>query len=386
MNQLGYGYFKKEERAVKKLFLIPLIIVLAASLVFGGCDKPTTPAEPTTPAPAPMEVLFNDAQWSPTSPPGLLFKWFTDEVTKRTDGRLVFTHVGSNSLTKPGEEIDAIQSGLVDVGNTCVVYHPGALSLNTGFMRTVPFGINDLPTGMELAYKMYYEEPSPLVDEYANLGLTFLFVTIDSAYVIESKTPIMKLEDLDGQKVACLGKYGPMWLKAVGATSVALPVGERPTAIQTGVVEAAATPLEISFPFKLFEFAPNIIGTRWGIVTGNPISWNTEKFNALPADIQSIIIETGKEAFMHNLEIVEAWEADALKTIAEAGATIHPDFSDADIATWAGLISEQYGDPVAGWVKDAEEKGTVGAAEVAEKWLRLQKEAGHEFPIEWKAK
>jgi len=289
-------------------------------------------------------------------------------------------------LTKPGEEIAALQSGIIDVGNATVVYHPGTLALNNGFMRCVPFGINDLEKGIQLAYKMYYEKPSPLVDEFAKVGLKFLAITIDSAYVIEAKRPITTLADLDGEKMACLGKYGPMWLKAAGTTSVALPVGARPTALQTGVVDSVATPFEVSFPFKLYEFAPHMIGTRWGIVTGNPILWNMAKFNQLPPDIQKILIDTGKDAFMQNLKIVNAWHTGAMLTMIKAGVSIYLDFSDADVAKWADLIYEEYADPVAKWVKDNEAKGKMGAGAIAEKWLRLQKEAGHTFPENWRAR
>ncbi len=384
---------------MKRALLISVMIMLVVGLIVGGCTPPTTPPPPTPPPPTPeptpeptpplmepMTVTFNNAQWSPTSPPGMVFQWFTDTVTDRTDGLLKFNHVGSFSLTKPGEEIAALQSGLCDVGNTCVVYHPGPLGLNVGFMRCVPFGISDLSTGMDLAYQMYYEEPTALVDEYTDLGLQFLFITIDTPYVFETKEPVNTLDEFDGMKIACAGKYGPMWLQVLGATTTPTPVGDRPTSLQTGVIDASAVPLEVGFPFKLYEFAPNLRPSEWGIVTGNPISWEMEKFNELPPEVQKIVIDTGKEAFLQNLEIVEGWEADALATMEAAGVTIYPAFSDEVNAEWAALILAEYGDPVAGWVADMEGKGKMGAAEIAEKWLRLQREAGYEFPIEWQAK
>jgi TRAP-type C4-dicarboxylate transport system substrate-binding protein len=97
-----------------------------------------------------------------------------------------------------------------------------------------------------------------------------------------------------------------------------MPIGDRPTALQTGVIDGAAHPFEISYPFKLYEFAPNMIQTGWGAVTGNPISWNLAKWNKLPKDIQDIIIQTGKEAFMQNAIETENWYKGALETRAKA--------------------------------------------------------------------
>ena len=172
------------------------------------------------------------------------------------------------------------------------------------------------------------------------------------------------------------------WLTAAGAAVAGMPVGDRPSALQTGVIEAVATPFSISFPFKLYEFAPHMIQSGWGAVTGNPISWNMDKFNELPADIQNIVIETGKEAFLVQIGQQEEWIDGALATAKEAGQIIHPEFSDEEKAKWADLL----GEPVADWVKGAEEKGITGSDVVVAKYIELCEAAGHKFPKEWKLK
>jgi TRAP-type C4-dicarboxylate transport system substrate-binding protein len=331
-----------------------------------------------------MKVKFNYGQFGPEDTPGLMFRWFADTVTERTKGRLVFEHIYSFALTKPGEEIVALQSGLCDVGNTCVVYHPVDLYINCGFPRAVPWAVNEVRLGTEIMYKLYYEVPETakiLSDEFAKHGLKFVSMTCEGGYVIESKTPITKLDDLKGMKIACIGNQSK-WLTDAGAAVAGMPVGDRPTALQTGVIEAVATPFSISFPFKLYEFAPYMLQSEWGAVTGNPISWNMDKFNELPADIQNIIIETGREAFLVQIEQQEKWINGALATAKEAGQIVQPNLSDEEKAKWADLL----GEPVAGWVKGAEDKGITGSDTVVAKYIELSKEAGHKFPKEWKVK
>jgi len=331
----------------------------------------------------PMNLQFNNGQFGPNDVPSQTFKWFTDTVTERTNGLLTFSHLFTFALTKPGEEIAALQSGLVDVGNTCVVYHPTTLYINSGFPRAVPFAISDVRPAAEVMYKMYYEGETAkiLADEYAKQGLTFLFITVDDSYVLESKTPITTLADLKGKKVACLGSQAG-WLAAAGAAPAGMPVGDRPTALQTGVVEVSATPFEISYPFKLYEFAPYMIQTGWGAVTGNPISWNTEQFNKLPADVQKILMDTAKEAFMKNVDFTEKWYDTSLSTAKAAGQIIHTPFTAADQTAWSALL----GEPVADWVKAAESKGILGADTVVARYIQLTEESGHKFPKEWMVK
>jgi len=331
-----------------------------------------------------MHLIFNAAQFPPKSVPAQNFKWFTDKITERTNGRLTFDHVGALALTKPGEEITALQTGMVDVGAATTVYYPRKCFLNQGISRSVPFDVYDFRTGSEILYKLYFEEPTGKIlhDEYAAEGLTLLFVTSDFSYVIESKKPITKLDDLKGLKIGCMGLYGPSWLEDAGATALAHPIGDRPTAMQTGVLDASATPLDISFPFGIYEFGPHMINTRWGVVTGNAVLWNTEKFNKLPKDIQEIIIQTAKDAFIWNIDFSISWEERALGIMKEAGVTDHGAFSDEEIAKWAEII----GEPVAEWVAEAESIGRVGAADLMATYIRLCKEAGVKFPKEWKIK
>jgi TRAP-type C4-dicarboxylate transport system substrate-binding protein len=216
----------------------------------------------------------------------------------------------------------------------------------------------------------------------AKQGLKFLTMTVDDSYVIETKSPIETLDDLKGKKLAVLG-YEGRYFGPTGATVVGMPVGDRGTALQTGVIDGAATPWEIAFPFKLYEFAPYMIQSGFGCVTGNVIAWNMNKFNALPKDTQEIIIRAGKDAFMNNAVESENWYKTALETRAKAtGNKPYLNFSAADMAKWAGMV----GEPVADWIKDSESKGIKGADVVIGKYISLLKEAGVKLPKEWKMK
>jgi len=406
---------------VNKLFFIPLVIVLLLGLILAGCG-PSTPAPsttaapppsttakppastttaappptttaapptttaappPTTAAPQPMTLTFNGAQFGANDVPGQTYNWFCNEVTKRTNGLIKFNYVGSNSLTKPGEEITALQKGLADVGAFSMVYYPAQMYVNSGFNRAIPFDSTDVDLQTKVIYKLYYDDPTTskiLQDEFAKQGLKFLCMTVDDSYVIETKAQVVTLDDMKGKKLAVLG-YEGKFFGPTGAVVQGMPVGDRGTALQTGVIDGAATPWEISFPFRLYEFAPYMIQSGFGCVTGNGITWNTDRFNKLPKNVQDIIIQVGKDAFMNNAVVTANWYKTALDTRAKAtGNKPYLNFSADDMAKWANLV----GEPVLDWLKDAQSKNIVGAKEVITRFIALEKEAGFKFPKEFK--
>jgi TRAP-type C4-dicarboxylate transport system substrate-binding protein len=406
---------------MKRLFLIPLALVLVLGLILVGCST-STPAPTSTSAPPstttsappstttsappstttsappsattsappsttvsptvqPITLKFNGAQFSATDVPGQSYTWFCNTVTEKTKGAIKFQYVGSNSLTKPTEEITALQSGLVDVGGFSLVYYAAPFYVNAGFPRTVPFDITDVPTATKAAYDLYYTNPATvqiLTNEFSRQNLKFLYMTIDDSYVIESRDPIAALADLKGKKIAVLGSeakfFGP-----TGAVVQGMPAGDRGTALQTKVIDAGAAPFEISFAARTYEFAPNMIQSGFGCVTGNAVAWNLSKFNALPKATQDILIQAGKDAFMQNAKITSDWYITALDTRAKStGNKPYLNFSDADLTAWAGLV----GEPVADWIKAA--PASSGADVVVKAWIEAEKATGYKFPKEWK--
>jgi TRAP-type C4-dicarboxylate transport system substrate-binding protein len=407
---------------MKKLVFLSLSLILVIGLLLAGCGGSATPAPATSAAPtstsappkttsapqatsaaptgappagsspagspsAPagsipnMSLTFNGAQFSAADVPGQEYNWFCNQVTQKTNGAVKFSYVGSTSLTKPGEEITALQNGIVEVGALSLVYFPAQFYINSGFTRAVPFDITDIPTANKAAYGLYYDNAASskaLEAEFTKQGLKFLCMTIDDSYIIESKAPITKLDDLKGKKLACLGAEG-VFFKPTGATVIGMPNGDRPTALQTGVLDAGAGPYTITFTNRTFEFAPYMIQTGFGCVTGNAVAWNLNKFNALPKSLQDILVQAGKDTFMQNSTIAMNWFTGALDTRAKSsGNKPVSSFSDDDLAKWANLV----GEPVLDWIKAA--PANSGADTVASAWIAAEKAAGYKFPKEWK--
>ena len=112
-----------------------------------------------------------------------------------------------------------------------------------------------------------------------------------------------------------------------------------------------------------------MIQSGFGCVTGNAIVWNLNKFNALPKNLQDVIVQAGKDAFKNNAVLTDAWYAGALQARATAtGNKPYLNFSAADLTKWAGLL----GEPVVDWIK-AYPPGVTGGDIVVQHYIAALK-------------
>ena len=346
--------------------------LVAISLMMVGCAKPKP-----TPTMEPVTLLFDCSVYSATSPFGKVMRWFSDEVTKTTDGVITFKYTYAFSLSKPGEGLDQVASGVSDLCFTPVVYYPGALYLNN--CNLAVFGApNDLMLSWKIWDKLIYEEAPALGKEFEKYGVKLIYFAVDPPQVVESRIPITKLEDFEGKKIAASGYYLPRFFQALGATTLPTTVADRGTALQTGMLDGSVLPPNVSFPFKLHEFAPYYLEIGLGAWYCEAAFINLELFNSFPKDIQKIFVDVGREASRHYVDVM-ASELESEREARKAAGVTFNSLSDEDMKKWAELV----GEPVAECVKRGEETGFPEIGELMGKYLRLCREEGHKFPKEW---
>ena len=110
-----------------------------------------------------------------------------------------------------------------------------------------------------------------------------------------SKKEIKKLEDLKGMKIRCTGMAAKI-VQALGATPVAMPMGDTYDALSRGVVDGSMAPQEALQGWKwgeVVKFTIENFGSSYS--TGMFVVMNKEKWNSLPPDIQKIIEQINEE-------------------------------------------------------------------------------------------
>lgn len=350
-------------------------VLLAGILlgVFIAAPAPGTMAQ--TAAMKPVKLMANGADYPPTIPDNMVLQYFCKEVEKKTNNLITFRYAWSQSLTKRGEELDALNSKLADVSTITFAFYPTKLYLNN-FARSVPFVStnNEVMAGI---VKQLYEKIPSLAAEWEKSGAKLLFVNMSNTFELQSRVPIVKLSDFNGKKIVISGVEAARWFKVTGAASVTVPLPERALALQTGMIDGSVLPLDISRPFGLHQYAKHTTILGLGAWPGTGIAINKKLFDSFPKEIQEIILSAADDARNYNVQLMNGKQEEAVSEMKKAGVTFHT-LANEDRARWMGLMGNQ----PAEWSKKGEEMH-MPAKQVMDTYLALIKASGHKFPREW---
>lgn len=238
---------------------------------------------------------------------------FADLITKMSGGRLTVKVYGSGELVPAFEVFDYVSSGGAQLGHGGAYYWKGK-NAAFQFFSTVPFGLNAQEVNAWLAFgggldlwKEAYEPFGVIPMAAGNTG-----VQMAGWFNKEINT----VKDLQGLKMRIPGLGGEVLQKA-GGTPVNIPGGELFTSLQTGVIDATewVGPYN-DLAFGLHKAAKFYYYPGWhepgttleGIV-------NKKAFDALPDDLQHIVIAAAEVTNQAMLSEYTARNNTALKTL-----------------------------------------------------------------------
>jgi len=213
-------------------------------------------------------------------------------IGEMSGGRLKVKVYGANELVPPLEIFDAVASGTAEMGHTSAYYWKGKIPV-AQFFSTVPFGM----TAQEMNAWLYYGGGMELWQEvYAPHGL--IPVAAGNSGVQMGgwfNKEINEVEDLQGLKMRIPGLGGEV-LRRAGGTPVGMPGTEIFTSLQSGVIDAT----EWVGPWNdlakaLYKVAKYYYYPGWHEPgTTMECMLNKDAFEALPGDLQSIVMTACK--------------------------------------------------------------------------------------------
>ncbi|MCW8829656.1 MAG: TRAP transporter substrate-binding protein [Gammaproteobacteria bacterium] len=234
-------------------------------------------------------------------------------INEMSGGRIEVKVYGAGELVPAFEIFDAVSKGTAQMGHGASYYWKGK-SEAAQFFSAVPFGLTAQEMnawlyhggGMELWRETY--EPFGLVPTAAlNTG-----VQMGGWFNKE----INSLHDLKGLKMRIPGLGGEV-LKRLGGTPVSLPGGEIFTSLKSGAIDATewVGPYN-DLAFGLYKAAKYCYYPGWH-EPGTTLECfiNKEAFEALPADLQSIVLNASKVANLDGLSELTARNNEALQTL-----------------------------------------------------------------------
>jgi len=278
--------------------------------------------------------------------------WWAQEIGRRTGGLVKIKTYHGGTLAKAPVALEAVRTGLADIGTAVSVFHPGKTPLST--VSQNPVGSSDIYANL-MAMKDLLYEYRPVQEEFAKFNQKALWAYASGAQRLIASKPIPDLSKIKGLKIRATAQKGDL-VKRLGAIPVFIPMGETYEALQRGTADGAVAglahirPLRFWEPCKYLLLFEGIGGACAGF--GNI---NLDVWNKLSPDIQKTMIEVSKEFFTVAAKAHIEMEEEILDQFRKAGVTIYrmsPEDKKLLMVTGAAVSEE--------WKKDLDAKGLPG--------------------------
>ena len=230
----------------------------------------------------------------PTSPAGVAFEWWADEVEKRSDGKVVVDTYAGGSLVKSPEDVNALRDGITQVGFINLVAYSKNFPVSNVF--DLPnFNFPDTKAGWTAAiaaHRQLIAKYKTLQDEFAGMTNVFWFPLPSS--MIASTKLVKAPSDLKGMKIGC-SSINMDIIDAAGGTPVYVVPPNMYDQIQKSTINGGVIGWNHVFAHKLQEVCTNFLEQYFGQEITTCFMMD-KFFNSLPADVQKIIKDVNEEA------------------------------------------------------------------------------------------
>ncbi|SHJ73221.1 TRAP-type C4-dicarboxylate transport system, substrate-binding protein [Shimia gijangensis] len=236
------------------------------------------------------------------------------------------------SLAKVGEELEAVEEGLAEIGLVSSLFDPAKLAPQNVTYFT-PFVVSDSTLVGEWMDKLQASNADMQAAWDAN-GLVYLggAIGIDD-YLLMTNFPITSIADLDGHKI---GAPGPAvnWLKGTGAVGVSGNLTTYYNEIKTGVYDGVIVFASAALPGKLHEVAPYITKVGFGAQYAGGIAVNKDWFEGLDPVVQQALRDAAEADRVAYHADLDASVTKFLGIMESQGATV-TEVDDAFRKEWA---------------------------------------------------
>jgi C4-dicarboxylate-binding protein DctP len=300
----------------------------------------------------------------------------SERVAKETSHRIEWTEAFGGSVCKLGECLEAIESGLIDIGDAHAPFEPAKM-LAHNFSYFAPFGTPDPRIAAKAVREVYENTPAlrkVLEDRYNQV---FIAAGVVGNYGLITNFKWSTVAELKGHKIAAAGPNLP-WLQGTGVVGVQSTLNEAYTSMQTGVYEGWVMFTDASMSFKLNEVSKQYVDMDFGCISTPVITMNKDTWKELPPEVQKIILDAGKDYNEAVGRITYEKQESARTRMKEAGLEVRT----ADLAAkqaWAkalpNIAKQRF--------EEINKAGMPG--EVVYTYIKALKAAGHVFPRDWEA-
>lgn len=257
-----------KNRSRMYLFIVSMVIIS----MLAGCSSDTVKESGNTGAKGKTITLNLNHFMSPMHPVhAKILDPFAKELKEKTEGRVEIVIHPNNGLAAPPDTMDAVESGIVDIGFVLPAYTPGRYRLST-FLE-FPFMFKSA-----LQANMTAKEMFNILQEHDYKSMKLLWFGGTDIGDIFLKKPAATVDSLKGLKLRSPGPIYNDVIKTLNAVEVSLPVSDLYDALDRGICDGTFMAPTALTSFKLNEVVSQIVQVHMYstplVMTMNKNSWN----------------------------------------------------------------------------------------------------------------
>ena len=241
---------------------------------------------------------------------------FAKKVEKYTNGSVLVTvHPGGSLGFKGQELLKVVKDGQVAMSDILMGVVSGSEHV---------FGISSLPRLARTfdEAKKLYKATKPLYEKAAmKWNQKFLYAAPWPPSGLVTKKEINTKADLKGLKTRTYDKNGAEFLRALGASPLALPWGEVYSSLRTGMIDSVLTSAESTKNGKFWEVLSYFKDINYAFPL-NMVVINLDYWKALSKDQQAAMLKAAAETEAEQWANSEKRTVEALKIIQEKGIKV----------------------------------------------------------------
>ncbi len=302
-----------------------------------------------------QEVTLRLHQFLPAQAnvPRLVLDVWADKVEAESGGRIKIERYPAMQLGgTPPELIDQVIDGVVDLAWTVNGFTPGRFPRTEVF--ELPFFVQD-SRAAACAYRTMYENEMAETD-FADVVV--LANWVHGPGVIHTNRPVRTIDDMRGLKLRTPSRMVGMFLQAVGAEPIGMPVTAIPESLQRGVIDGAVIPWEVTTALRVAELVNNHaeFENAYPYTVTFTLSMNRERYESLPADLREIIDRnSGMELSIFAADQQTQADLPARQIAVDRGNNIIT-IPETEVAAWRAAAQPVYD----AWVAEMNAKGIDG--------------------------
>jgi TRAP-type C4-dicarboxylate transport system substrate-binding protein len=228
----------------------------------------------------------------PTSSSGLATQEFGKYLTQNSNGTIKVQYYWSAALASAAQQLSTVGSGLADISVTSFVYTPQDLPLSnwtsplTSVVDTTGYPAADF-VGSAANTEMFRTNKA-LQSEFDKKGAVVLASYVSDSYYLMCRKPVTSLSQAQGLKIRSAGGTWAAEDKALGMIPVTLDPQDQYEALQRGVIDCTAYPVDSAQGYSLFEVAPYMMWVTFS-PSANQMIINKSKWNAMSPSQRALV-------------------------------------------------------------------------------------------------